>query len=46
MTTELPRFLTLSQSEVEYLLSYLDDDNDPDVITLRDKIFHQVYSYE
>ena len=36
--------ILLSDDDLEFLLSYLDEEQDEQVIKLRDSIFHQVYS--
>lgn len=42
----LPRFLSLTEDQIELLLVYLKGELDPDIIHLRKEIINQVYGFE
>ena len=46
MSFEDPQTIVLTNHELDYLLSCLDEEYDEGLIQIRDKIFHQVYAQE
>ena len=46
MSFEDPQSIVLTNHELDYLMSSLDEEYDEGLIQIRDKIFHQVYSQE
>ena len=43
---EEPQSIVLTNHEIDYLMSCLDEEYDEGLIQIRDKIFHQVYSQD